>query len=67
MNEAVDLVDEMAKLKAAHAKELEKWELEYTTKVSKLSNQVENLGNSLAEVTKKSKEQHEKMSGGPGC
>ena len=36
--------------------------MEYTIEVSKLSNQVENLSNTLGEVTKKSKEQHEKMS-----
>ena len=55
-------VDEMAKLKAAHADKLEKRELEYTTEVSKFPNQVENLTNTLGEVNKISKEQHDNMS-----
>ena len=52
INEAADLAKAITDLKAAHAKELEERDLNHATEVSKLSKQLENLGNNLAEAMK---------------
>ena len=59
MNEAADLAKEVMKLKADHAKELEERDIAHATACSKLSEQIKNLTDSLAEVTKNSKLQQE--------
>ena len=60
INEAADLANEVMKLKADHTKELEKWDMAHATEVSKLSEQMKNLSDTLAEVNKNSKLQHER-------
>ena len=62
MNEAADLAQEVMKLKADHAKELEERDMKHGTEVSKLTDQIKNLTDSLAKVTDTSKLQQEKLS-----
>ena len=47
MNEAADLAELVAKLKADHAKELDERELAHAAEVSKLTGQLEATSNSL--------------------
>ena len=60
MNEAADLAQEVMKLKADHAKELEERDMNHGTAVSKLTDQIKNLTDSLAKVTETSNLQQEK-------
>jgi hypothetical protein len=62
MNEAADLAQEVIKLKADHAKELEEWDMNHGLAVSKLTDQIKNLTDSLAKVTETSKQQQESHS-----
>ena len=59
MNEAADLAQEVMKLKADHAKELEERDMNHATACSKLTEQIQNLTDSLAEATKNSQLQQE--------
>ena len=62
MNEAADLAQEVMKLKADHAKELDERDMKHATEVSKLTDQIKNLTDSLAKVTDTSNRQQEKLS-----
>ena len=62
MNKVADLAKLVAKLKADHSKELEKRDLAHAAEVSKLTGQLEALGNNLATVTKSSKQQQDQLS-----
>ena len=59
MNEAADLAQEVMKLKAEHAKELEERDMSHATAVSKLTEQIQNLTGNLAKVIENSKLQQE--------
>ena len=62
MNEAADLAQEVMKLKADHAKELEERDFNHGTAVSKLTEQIKNLSDNLAKVTETSRLQQENHS-----
>ena len=61
MNEAADLAALVAKLKEEHAKALEERDMKHGAELSKLTEQIKNLNESLDTVAKRNKEQHAQL------
>ena len=56
MNEAADLAALIAKLKEEHAKALDEWDMRHGSEMSKLTEQISSLNDSLDTVAKHNKQ-----------